>query len=60
MTRTGSLPMQAYLDNSATTRPCEGVIAAMTECLREGWYNPSSVYKPSVEAFTDWFDKFLK
>ncbi len=51
MTRTGSLPMQAYLDNSATTRPCEAAIAAMTECLREGWYNPSSVYRPSVEAF---------
>lgn len=43
--------MQAYLDNSATTRPCEAAIAAMTECLREGWYNPSSVYRPSVEAF---------
>ena len=51
MTRTGSLPMQAYLDNSATTRPCEAAIQAMTECLREGWYNPSSVYRPSVEAF---------
>lgn len=23
----------------------------MGDCLREGWYNPSSVYKPSVEAF---------
>ena len=22
----------------------------MNDCLREGWYNPSSVYKPSVEA----------
>ena len=43
--------MQAYLDNSATTRPCEAAVQAMTECLREGWYNPSSVYRPSVEAF---------
>ncbi|MBR0366835.1 MAG: cysteine desulfurase [Clostridia bacterium] len=43
--------MQAYLDNSATTRPCEAAIRAMEACLREGWYNPSSVYKPSVEAF---------
>ena len=42
---------RAYLDNSATTRPCEAAIAAMERCLREGWYNPSSVYKPSVEAF---------
>ena len=42
---------QAYLDNSATTRPCEAAVAAMTECLREGWHNPSSVYGPAVEAF---------
>ena len=42
---------RAYLDNSATTRPCEAAVAAMTECLRENWYNPSSVYKPAVEAF---------
>lgn len=42
---------QAYLDNSATTKPCEAAVAAMTECLRESWHNPSSVYKPSVEAF---------
>lgn len=41
----------AYLDNSATTRPCEAAIAAMEHCLREGWHNPSAVYKPSVEAF---------
>ena len=42
---------RAYLDNSATTRPCEAAIAAMERCLREEWYNPSAVYKPSVEAF---------
>ena len=41
----------AYLDNSATTRPCEAAVAAMDRCLREGWHNPSAVYKPSVEAF---------
>ena len=41
----------AYLDNSATTRPCEAAIAAMEGALREQWYNPSAVYKPSVEAF---------
>ena len=43
--------MQAYLDNSATTRPCEAAIKAMTCCMREGYYNPSSVYKPAVDAF---------
>jgi len=42
---------QAYLDNSATTRPCAAAVAAMTQCLTEDWYNPSSVYKPSVEVF---------
>ena len=42
---------RAYLDNSATTRPCEAAIAAMERCLREGWYNPSAVYGPSVEVF---------
>ena len=43
--------MKAYLDNSATTRPTEGVIEAMAHCMREGWYNPSSIYGPAVEAF---------
>ena len=43
--------MQAYLDNSATTRPCEAAIEAMTECLRDGYYNPSSVYRPAVDSF---------
>ena len=42
---------RAYLDNSATTRPCEAAVAAMERSLREQWYNPSAVYKPSVEAF---------
>ena len=42
--------MEAYLDNSATTRPCEAAISAMTDCMREGFYNPSSVYRPAVEA----------
>ena len=27
------------------------VVAAMEACLREGWHNPSSVYKPAVEVF---------
>lgn len=41
----------AYLDNSATTRPCPAAVAAMNACLTEDFYNPSSVYKPAVEAF---------
>ena len=43
--------MQAYLDNSATTRPSEGVIAAMADCMREGYFNPSSQYAPAVREF---------
>ncbi len=42
--------MEAYLDNSATTRPTEGVIDAMARCMREGFYNPSSLYAPALNA----------
>lgn len=45
--------MIAYLDNSATTRPDDRVIEKMTECMREGWFNPSSVYLPAVNAFRE-------
>ena len=43
--------MQAYLDNSATTKPCQAAVEAMVKSMTEGYYNPSSVYKPAVEAF---------
>lgn len=42
--------MEAYLDNSATTRPTDGVIEAMARCMREGFYNPSSLYAPALSA----------
>ena len=41
----------AYLDNSATTQPCAAAVDAMVQCMREGFYNPSSVYRPAVDAF---------
>ena len=41
----------AYLDNSATTQPCQAAIDAMVKCMTEGFYNPSSVYAPAVDAF---------
>lgn len=41
----------AYLDNSATTQPCAAAIDAMVRCMTEGFYNPSSVYRPAVDAF---------
>ena len=43
--------MQAYLDNSATTKPCDEAVEAMMEALTTSYYNPSSVYKPAVEVF---------
>lgn len=40
-----------YLDNSATTRPCPAAVDVMVQCMNEGFYNPSSVYRPAVDAF---------
>lgn len=39
-----------YFDNNATTRPSEGVVAAVAESLRSHWHNPSSVHRPGQEA----------
>ena len=33
-----------YLDNSATTKPCQEAVAAMTDALTEHWGNPSALY----------------
>ena len=41
--------MTAYLDNSATTRPGAPVAALVAELMESGWYNPSALYKPSLE-----------
>ena len=41
--------MNAYLDNSATTKPSEPVTAAVREMMEGGWYNPSALYKPARE-----------
>lgn len=38
-----------YLDNAATTRPCEACVAATTEALTKYWANPSGLYHFSVE-----------
>ena len=34
-----------YLDNSATTKPCNEAVEAMTAALTENWGNPSSLYR---------------
>lgn len=42
--------MQVYLDNSATTQPFPRVVAVMREAMETGWYNPSALYRPAMEA----------
>jgi len=39
-----------YLDNSATTRPCDAAVAAMTDALTSNWGNPSALYGFGIEA----------
>jgi len=39
-----------YLDNSATTRPCQASVDAMVSALTEGWANPSALYDFGIEA----------
>ena len=41
--------MTAYLDNSATTRPGDAVRVLVGELMESGWYNPSALYRPSME-----------
>lgn len=42
--------MFAYLDNSATTKPCPEAVAAMVEALETGWANPSALYRFGMDA----------
>ena len=42
--------MIAYLDNSATTKPCPEAVAAMVEALEESWANPSALYRLGGDA----------
>ena len=39
-----------YFDNSATTRPCEAAVEAMTKALTECWGNPSALYGFGIDA----------
>lgn len=38
-----------YLDNSATTKPCQASIEAMTNALTENWANPSALYDFGID-----------
>lgn len=42
--------MEAYLDNSATTRPCAAAVEAMMDAVTVRWHNPSALYRPAMEA----------
>ncbi len=42
--------MIIYLDNSATTRPTAVVMEAMRQAMTDGYFNPSALYKPAVQA----------
>ena len=39
-----------YLDNSATTKPCQKAVEAMHQALTEGWGNPSGLYGFGLDA----------
>ncbi len=39
-----------YLDNSATTRPCEEAVAAVQEAMVSRWGNPSALYDFGIDA----------
>lgn len=41
-----------YLDNSATTKPCDEAISAINSCLSDTWGNPSSTYSLGVDSAT--------
>lgn len=39
-----------YFDNSATTRPCEAAVEAVTKALTQDWANPSALYQFGIDA----------
>ena len=42
--------MSIYLDNAATTKPCEPAVSAAFYCMVENFGNPSSLHKMGVDA----------
>lgn len=42
--------MTAYLDNSATTKPCDSAKEKMLFAMNECWGNPSSLHSKGIEA----------
>lgn len=42
--------LNAYFDNSATTKPCERAVEAANKAITELWGNPSSLHKAGSDA----------
>lgn len=45
--------MIAYLDNSATTKPCSACVDAVTKMLTDNWGNPSSLHSLGISAMKE-------
>lgn len=45
--------MSAYLDNSATTKPCEECVNAVWHMLTDNYGNPSSLHKLGIDAMKE-------
>ncbi len=45
--------MTAYLDNSATTKPCRQCVSAVVNMLENNWGNPSSLHQAGVDAMKE-------
>lgn len=42
--------MEIYLDNAATTKPCEEAVAAAVEAMKSNYGNPSSLHRAGLNA----------
>lgn len=42
--------MEIYLDNAATTKPCEAAVNAACDCMRSNYGNPSSLHSKGLSA----------
>lgn len=45
--------MISYLDNSATTKPCDACISAVSKMLTENWGNASSLHNLGIDAMKE-------
>lgn len=45
--------MSAYLDNSATTKPCDECVSAVMNMLTDNFGNPSSLHNLGINAMKE-------